>query len=124
MQQGPQEIDRPSMQRDGFDILQGPAEPGRGERQGRRSRQDAHLRRRNLPRQRDADAVEERIARRQHADLAAAQRQHVAHGAVEGRRPRPLLACDDRAGQREMAPAAEHEIGVGDALLGLVAETG
>ncbi len=44
----------------------------------------------------DADAVEKRIARGQHADLLAAQRHHVAHRRIERARPGARFALDQR----------------------------
>ena len=61
-----------------------------------------------------ADAVMERIARGEHADLAAAMMQHFVGGAVERARPRPRRAANERRREAEMAPAAEHDFGGAD----------
>ena len=76
-----------------------------------------------MARQRDADAMEERIAGGEHADLLAALCQHLAHLRIERARPCAAFAAGDRRDQRQMALAAEDDIGLGDAPLGLVAET-
>ena len=77
-----------------------------------------------MPRERRADAVQERIAGGQHADAAAAQRQH---GRASRRRRAsardalsPLMSV---AASRQMPLAAEDEFGLGDQPPGLVAET-
>ena len=66
-------------------------------------------RRVDAPRQHRADAVVERIARGEHADLPAAMMQHFVGGAVERARPRPRRAANERRRQAEVAPAAEHD---------------
>ena len=63
------EIERAAMQRDERRLRQRPAEPRGGEAEGRRRRHDQHLLRIDLPRQHRADAVHERIAGGEHADL-------------------------------------------------------
>ena len=68
-----------------------------------------HLARIDLSRQHRADAVVERIARGEHADLPAAMAQHLVGRAVERARPRPRRAANERRRQAEMAPAAEHD---------------
>ncbi len=61
-----------------------------------------------------ADAVEERIARGEHADRPPALLETSADRPIERARPRPHRAADQRAGQLKMALAAEHDLGVGD----------
>ena len=67
-----------------------------------------------VSRQHRADAVMERIARGEHADLPAAMTQHFVGGAIERARPRPRRAANERRRQAEMAPAAEHDFGRAD----------
>ena len=88
---------------------QRPAEPRRGQAESRRRGQHDHLAGRDHARQQRADAVEERIARREHADRRAAMRQDFVGGALEGRRPRPRRAAYQRRREAEMTPAAEHD---------------
>ena len=76
---------------------QRPAEPRGGEAERGRRGHDQHLLRVDMARQQRADAVEERIARGEHADLPAALRDHLAHRLVERARPRPHRAADKRA---------------------------
>ena len=49
----------------------------------------------NQPRDGRADAVQERVARGQHADAAPAERHQVAHPGVERRRPLSRLPLDE-----------------------------
>jgi len=64
-----------------------------------------------MPCQHRADAVVERIAGGENADLPAAMAQHLLGHAVERARPRPRRAANERRRQRQMAPAAEHDFG-------------
>ena len=68
----------------------------------------------DMARQQRADAVEERIAGRQHADRPAALLHHLADGALERARPRPHRPADERGRKLQMALAAEHDLGVRD----------
>ena len=63
--------------------------------------------------------MQERIARGEHADAAAAQRHQIAHGGVERRRPLRDFALDEIGGKPQMTLAAEHEFGLGDMAFGL-----
>ena len=77
------------------------AAPRRGEGGGRRERPISS--RRHAAHQHRADAEEERIAAGEHADGAAALRQHASEGAPRRRGPRQRLAADQRPGEGEMA---------------------
>ena len=68
----------------------------------------------DMARQQRADAIEERIARCQHADRPAALLDHLAHRPIERARPRPHRAANERGRKLQMALAAEHDLGVGD----------
>src|ERR1700733_10900960 len=95
-------------------MRQRPAEPRRGEAEGGRRRNDRHLARIDMPGQNGADAIMERIARSDDTDLTAAMAKHLFGSAVERARPRPRNAANERSRQRQMAPAAEHELCVLD----------
>lgn len=82
-----------------------------------------HFRNRDGSRQRDADAVQEWIARGEHADGTPGERRDLGHAGVERRWPLMRFALDKRTGEFEVALAAEHELGGSNGALGLVAET-
>ena len=67
----------------------------------------------DMPRQHRADAVVIGIAGGEHANLAAALRQHLRDTVLERRWPGPRRAADERSRKGEMALAAEHDLGVG-----------
>ena len=97
------QIERAAVQRQQHRLRQRPAEPRRGQRKGRRRRHDDHLARIDVPRQHRADAVVERIAGREHADLPAAMAQDFFGRAVERARPWPRSAANERRRQRRDA---------------------
>ncbi len=103
-----------AVHREQHGLRQRPAEPRRGEAEGRRRRHDDHLARIDVARQHRADAVVERIARGEHADLPAAMAQHFVGGAIERARPRPRRAANERRREAKMPPAAEHDFGRAD----------
>ena len=73
-----------------------------------------HLARIDRSRQHRADAVMERIAGSEHADLPAAMIGDLVGGAVERARPRPRRAANERRRETKMALAAEHDFGRAD----------
>ncbi len=93
---------------------QGPAKPGSREAERGWCRHRQHLGRIDLTCQDSADAVDERVTRREHADWPAALGQDLVHGTIEWRRPRPRHAADQRGCQRQVPLAAEHDFGVAD----------
>ena len=96
-------------------VRQRPAEPRRGQAERRRRRHDNHLGRASMRRSdQRTDAVVKGIAGGQHADLAAAMRQHLVGGTVERARPRPRRAANERRRKAEVALAAEHDFGRAD----------
>jgi len=90
-------------------ILQRPAQPGGGQREGTGMGDDAHLAGADPAGQRGADAEPHGIARGQHHDIAASQRIDQLAGAGEGRRPFVLFGGGRH--QRQMAGAAHHHLG-------------
>ena len=62
------------------------------------------------PRQGGAEALEEGVAGRQHADLAAAMAQNLIGRAVKRARPGPRGATNKRRSQAKMPFAAEHDL--------------
>ena len=118
------EVERAAVQRDAGGLLQGPAHARRREAEGGRGGHDPHLGARDAARERDADAVEEGIARGEHDDGPAARRQHCRDGPLEGAEPGAGLAADRRAGKLQVPCAAEDDLGHADGGLGLIAETG
>ena len=95
------EIERAAVQRDERRLRQRPAEPRRGQAEGRRRRHAPRIScGRDVARQHRADAVVERIAGGEHADLPAAMRQHLLDGALERARPWPRRAADQRRRER------------------------
>src|SRR5215472_15478464 len=63
-----------------------------------------------MPQQDRADAVNEWIARCEHAYLPAALRQHLLDGALERAPPRPRDAADEWGGKNKMPLTAEHHL--------------
>src|SRR5437879_6413440 len=109
------EIKGASVQRHERTFRQRPAEPcGRQAERGWR-RQHHHVLRRDLTRQQRADAVVERIARGEDADGAAAIPQYLLDRALERAGPRARSALNERRRKAEMALAAEHNLGAGNA---------
>ena len=111
MQMRSDAIERAPMQRDKRNVGQRPTEPCGRQTERRRRRHDQRLVGRDMVRQHRADAIEERIARGEHADLAPARGKHLFNPAREGTGPRLRLAADQRRGQREVPRAAEHDVG-------------
>src|SRR5690606_18787877 len=72
--------------------------------------------------QRCTDAVQERVAGGEHADLAPGERQH--RGDIEGRGPRQRLAAYQVCRELEVARAAEDEFGARDDVARGLTETG
>jgi hypothetical protein len=66
--------------------------------------------------------MHEGIAGGEHANVAAAQCRNLGNRAVERRRPWPRRTADQRRCQREMAPAAEHDLGAAHEAAGDRAE--
>src|SRR3954469_6605005 len=56
--------------------------------------------------------MEKRIAGWEHADWTAALLHDLRNSLLERARPRPCGTADQRRGKFEMAPAAEHDLGV------------
>ena len=124
LQKRPDKRCRTPVQRNSLDILQRPAEPGGGQREGRRARKHAVFVGIDVARNGRADAVPERVARGEHADAAPPERDEFGHRGVEGRRPRLRLAVDRIGREVEMPRAAEDELGLGDRPARTGAETG
>ena len=104
-------LERPAVQRQRRAVLLAPAEPGGGEREGRGRRDAERLARRKAPHQHRADAEEERIAARQHADGPPAPGLDHVERALDRRGPGEGFG-GEIAGEREMAPAADDEFGL------------
>src|ERR1043166_9836570 len=64
-----------------------------------------------MAREQRAVAVEVRITRGEHAHLAPALRNDLFDGAIERARPWACRAADERTGEGQVAPAAEHDLG-------------
>ena len=79
-------------------VLQRPAEPARGDAEARRRRQANHFPGRYRGGEQRADAVEERVARCQHADRLAAPRQDLWEWRRAAATARP--SCRRRAARR------------------------
>ena len=106
------EIERAAMERELRRFRQRPAQARGGEAEGRRLRHRHGFARVDMPQQHRADAVNERVARGENADLPAAIGQHLLDRALERAGPRPRRAADERCGQAEMPLAAEHDLRV------------
>jgi hypothetical protein len=83
-------------------LRQRPAEARGGQTEGRWRRHRHGFARVDMPQQDRTDAVNERVARGEHADLPAAMRQHLLDRALERAGPRPRRAADERRGEAEM----------------------
>ena len=99
-----------AVQRDQSAFLLRPAHPRAGHREGGELRDDAHLRCRHRLGQPGADAVMERVAGREHADIAALFGQDRRQRVAERLRPGPGFTRDI-ADQFEVALAAEDDLG-------------
>src|SRR5262252_5423398 len=104
------EIERAAMQRELGRLRQRPAQTRGGKTEGRKRRHRHRLARIDVPQQDRADAVNEWIARCEHADLPAALRQHLLDRALERASPRPRDAADERGGKNKMPLAAKHHL--------------
>ena len=108
------QIERAAVYRNERGLRLRPAEAGGGQAEGRRRRDHGHLTGIDAAGERRADAIVERVARGEHADLAAAMMQDFVGGGVERARPRPRRAANERRREAEMAPAAKHDFGRAD----------
>ena len=106
-------LERPAVQRQQRAILLVPAEPRRGERKGGERRDADHFVGREAAHQHGPDAEEERIAAREHANGLAAMGLDRVERVLDRRRPDERLG-GQRPGEREMALAADHELGLRD----------
>src|SRR5439155_8984942 len=102
------QVERPAVQAEALDIGERPAEPGAGQREGRRSGQHQQLLRRQLLGEGHPDAEPHRVAGRQRHHRAAAPGEDLVDGARHRRRPgAPLGAALGH--QRQVTPAADQQ---------------
>ena len=99
------------MQRYACDRLQRPAEAGGGQTESGRRGQDIHFGRIDMMRKRGANAMQKRIARSEHADVAAAERNDGLHALFEWARPGASFAGHQFGGEVQMPLAPENELG-------------
>lgn len=114
VQMRPDAVQRPSVNRDERRFWQGPAHAGRRQAERGRRGDDPCFIGGDMCGERRADAMEERIARRQNADLSSAHADNLAGCEREWRGPRLCLALDERRGKLKMAQAAEHDLRIRD----------
>src|SRR5262249_45178726 len=104
------EIERAAMERERGRLRQRPAQTCGGKAEGRKRRHRHRLAGVDMPQQDRADAVNEWIARCEHAYLPSALRQHLLDRALERASPRPRDAADERGGKNKMSLAAKHHL--------------
>src|SRR5215510_10323115 len=104
------EIERAAMQRELGRLRQRPAKTRGGKTERRKRRHRDRLAGIDMPQQDRTDAVNERVARCEHAYLPAALRQHLLDRALERASPRPRDAADERGGKNKMSLAAKHHL--------------
>src|SRR5262244_4460709 len=104
------EIERAAMQRELGRLRQRPAQTRGRKAKGRKRRHRHRLAGVDMPQQDRADAVNEWIARCEHAYLSAALRQHLLDRALERASPRPRDPADERSGKNKMPLAAKHHL--------------
>src|SRR5215472_18771018 len=104
------EIERAAMQRDLGRLRQRPTKTRGGKTEGRKRRHGHRLAGIDMPQQDRADAVNEWIARCEHAHLPSSLRQHLLDRALERAAPRPRHAADERGGKNKMSLPTEHHL--------------
>ncbi len=121
MQQRPDQIDRPAMQRYRLDVLQRPAEPRAArEKRKARARRAFHLPEHGAPGSRRRHGrMDRRMPARRPSGRAVPAPSRISGSNGLGQAPSPVTMPRPAPD----ALAAEHDIGLGDAPLGLVAET-
>src|SRR4051812_50167030 len=99
---GTDEVERPAVQGKERHLRQSPAEAGCSKTEGRRRRNDDHLRGWDAGGKQRADAVLERVARSEHADAPAATGEDRLGRAIERARPPPGCAANQACGESKM----------------------
>ena len=109
LHRGPERRERPSVQGEGLDFGQAPAEARADEAEARGCGMDAHLAGGEVPRQRGPDAVTEGVAGREDAYAPAGTRAQRPGQRGEGARPFEALAAVGRD-HREMARSPDQRM--------------